>query len=429
MTSKKDNPQSEPEKNQETLSTAAPAETSSDFVSSDSTSSNKDSKEAPSKAETAPTQEASPETKPTEPKPAKDNVKSNAEQMNKLDKQSKKGTKLATVAIVLAALLGGGLAIQMQQQQTQYEAQIAALRAELNQTRSAVDTQLAEVTQQAAAKATEVTHRAETVLEQQQKSIQSLQLAMADVKGRRPNDWLLAEADYLVKLAGRKLFLEHDVESATQLMESADQRIASLNDPSLTPLRKAMANDITKLKSVPLIDRDGLVLRLISLQQQVDALPLANAILPDAPQETQQVVSDDINNWQDNLMTSLKDFAENFITFRTRDGNVIPLLSPEQHFYLKENVKAKLETAIKSVYVEQQEIYTTSLKTAQEWSTSFFNQNDNTVQTFQSTLAKLAEQKVQVDYPVKLETQKQLSDVISERLRREVTSVIKEDKE
>lgn len=429
MTSKKDNPQSEPEKNQGTLSTAAPTETSSDSTSSDSTSSNTNSKEAQSKAETAPTQEASPEIKPTEPKPTKDNVKSNAEQMNKLDKQSKKGTKLATVAIVLAALLGGGLAIQMQQQQTQYEAQIAALRAELNQTRSAVDTQLAEVTQQAEAKATEVTHRAETVLEQQQKSIQSLQLAMADVKGRRPNDWLLAEADYLVKLAGRKLFLEHDVESATQLMESADQRIASLNDPSLTPLRKAMANDITKLKSVPLIDRDGLVLRLISLQQQVDALPLANAILPDAPQETQQVVSDDINNWQDNLMTSLKDFAENFITFRTRDGNVIPLLSPEQHFYLKENVKAKLETAIKSVYVEQQEIYTTSLKTAQEWSTSFFNQNDNTVQTFQSTLAKLAEQKVQVDYPVKLETQKQLSDVISERLRREVTSVIKEDKE
>lgn len=429
MTSKKDNPQSEPEKNQETLSTAAPTETSSDSTSSDSTSSNTDSKEAQSKAETAPTQEASPEIKPTEPKPAKDNIKSNAEQMNKLEKQSKKGTKLATVAIVLAALLGGGLAIQMQQQQTQYEAQIAALRAELNQTRSAVDTQLAEVTQQAEAKATEVTHRAETVLEQQQKSIQSLQLAMADVKGRRPNDWLLAEADYLVKLAGRKLFLEHDVESATQLMESADQRIASLNDPSLTPLRKAMANDITKLKSVPLIDRDGLVLRLISLQQQVDALPLANAILPDAQQETQQVVSDDINNWQDNLMTSLKDFAENFITFRTRDGNVIPLLSPEQHFYLKENVKAKLETAIKSVYVEQQEIYTTSLKTAQDWSTSFFNQNDNTVQTFQSTLAKLAEQKVQVDYPVKLEAQKQLSDVISERLRREVTSVIKEDKE
>ncbi len=434
MTSKKDNPKTEPEQNQETLSTAAPIETPSDSIPSDVISSNSDTKEAQPKAETAPIKEASSESKPTESKPTaqkstQDHSTSNVEQLNKLDKQSKRGTKLATVAIVLAVLLGGGLTVQMQQQQTQYEAQIAALRAELNQTRSSVDTQLAEITQQAAAKATEITHRAETVLEQQQKSIEGLQLAMADVKGRRPNDWLLAEADYLVKLAGRKLFIEHDVESATQLMESADQRIASLNDPSLTPLRKAMANDITKLKTVPLVDRDGLVLRLTSLQQQVDALPLANAILPEAPQQTQQMVSDDINNWQDNLMTSLKDFSENFITFRTRDGNVIPLLSPQQHFYLKENVKAKLETAIKSVYVEQQEIYSTALKTAQEWSTSFFNQNDNSVKAFQSTLAKLAEQNVQVDYPVKLETQKQLSDVINERLRREVTSVIKEDKE
>ncbi|WP_165312603.1 uroporphyrinogen-III C-methyltransferase [Vibrio ziniensis] len=429
MTSKKDNPQTEPEQNQETLSTAAPTVTPSDPISSDSMSSNTDSKEAQPKVQTAPIKEASPEMKPTEPTPVKNISASNVEQLNKLEKQSKKGTKLATVAIVLAVLLGGGLAMQMQQQQTQYEAQIAALRAELNQTRSTVDTQLAEATQQATAKATEITHRAETVLEQQQASIKSLQLAMADIKGRRPNDWLLAEADYLVKLAGRKLFIERDVESATQLMESADQRIASLNDPSLTPLRKAMANDITQLKTVPLVDRDGLVLRLTSLQQQVDALPLANAILPEAPQETQQVVSEDINNWKDNLMTSLKDFSDNFITFRTRDGNVIPLLSPQQHFYLKENVKAKLETAIKSVYVEQQEIYTTALKTAQEWSTSFFNQNDNTVKAFQSTLAKLAEQKVQVDYPVKLETQKQLADVISERLRREVSSVIQEDKE
>ncbi len=128
-------------------------------------------------------------------------------------------------------------------------------------------------------------------------------------------------------------------------------------------------------------------------------------------------------------MTSLKDFSENFITFRTRDGNVIPLLSPEQHFYLKENIKAKIETAIKSVYVEQQEIYATALGTAQQWSQSFFNQNNNTVKTFQTTLEQLAKQQVQVEYPVKLETQKQLSDVITQRLRREVSSVIQEDKE
>ena len=344
------------------------------------------------------------------------------------EKQGKRGVKLGTLAIVLSLLFGGGLTFQMQQKDAQYQAKIDALQAQLQQAQSSMQSQLSSVEQQAVTKALEATHRAETVLAQQQKSIESLQVAVADVKGRRPNDWLLAEADYLVKLAGRKLFLEHDAVSATKLMESADQRIAALNDPSLVPLRKSMANDITKLKTIPLIDREGLVLRITALQQQVDTLPLASAILPQAEQQQTQAVSQDIYDWQNNLLTSLKDFSDNFITFRTRDGNVIPLLSPQQHFYLKENIKAKLETAIKAIYVEQQDLYTTALTTADKWSATFFNQDSKEVTEFNQALELLSKQQVQVDYPVKLETQQQLSDVIRERLRREVTTLVTEDK-
>ena len=339
------------------------------------------------------------------------------------EKQGKRGVKLGTVAIILSIIFGGGLAYKLHQQQADYQAQIAQLKSQLKSTQASMKQELSRVQEETIEKATTVTHKAEVVLGQQQKSIESLQLAVADVKGRRPNDWLLAEADYLVKLAGRKLFLEHDVESATQLMESADQRIAALNDPSLVKLRKAMANDITKLRTIPLIDRDGLVLRLTALQQQVDKLPLANALLPEAEAVENTEVSEDITNWQDNLMTSLKDFSENFITFRTRDGNVIPLLSPEQHFYLKENIKAKLETAIKAVYQEQGEIYTTSLKTADKWALAFFNQDDNSVKEFNKTVNQLSQQNIQVEYPTKLQSQSQLSDVIRERLRREVTTM------
>ncbi|EGR0942754.1 uroporphyrin-III C-methyltransferase, putative [Vibrio cholerae] len=331
------------------------------------------------------------------------------------------GKKLASVALLLVLALGAGFAYVHQQQKSQFNNQLQAVRAELKQTRDALNAQLEQTVSKATSQATEITHRAETVLEQQQKSIESLQLAVADIKGRRPNDWLLAEADYLVKLAGRKLFLEHDVETATQLMESADQRIAALNDPSLTPLRKAMANDITTLKNIPLIDRDGLVLRLISLQQQIDSLPLANAILPADQPQTSQAVSENIDDWQTNLKNSLKAFADNFITFRSRDGNVIPLLSPTQHFYLRENLQAKLETAIKGVYTEQQPLYRTALDTAAQWSTSFFNPDDKAVQSFNAALAQLAQQQVQVEYPVKLQAQQQLADVINERLRRSVS--------
>lgn len=347
----------------------------------------------------------------------------------KSDKRAKRSIKLSVIAISLSIIFSGGIAYQMQQKDAVYQAKINALQTQLTQTQSQLAAEINQIKQETQTKADQLTHKTDVALNQQQKSIDSLQLAIADIKGRRPNDWLLAEADYLVKLAGRKLFLEHDIVSATKLMESADQRIAELNDPSLVPLRKAMARDITQLKIIPLIDREGLVLRLTTLQQQVDTLPLANAMLPETQQQSAPQVSENINDWQNNLVSSLKDFSENFITFRTRDGNAIPLLSPEQHFYLKENLKAKLETAIKAVYAEQQEIYTTALSTADKWSASFFNSDDQSVQQFNHALLQLSKQNIQVQYPVKLETQHELADVITERLRREVSPMsVTEDK-
>ncbi|MBF4258181.1 heme biosynthesis operon protein HemX [Vibrio anguillarum] len=347
----------------------------------------------------------------------------------KSDKRAKRSIKLSVITISLSIIFSGGIAYQMQQKDAVYQAKINALQTQLTQTQSQLAAEINQIKQETQVKADQLTHKTDVALNQQQKSIDSLQLAIADIKGRRPNDWLLAEADYLVKLAGRKLFLEHDIVSATRLMESADQRIAELNDPSLVPLRKAMARDITQLKIIPLIDREGLVLRLTTLQQQVDTLPLANAMLPETQQQSAPQVSENINDWQNNLVNSLKDFSENFITFRTRDGNAIPLLSPEQHFYLKENLKAKLETAIKAVYAEQQEIYTTALSTADKWSASFFNSDDQSVQQFNHGLLQLSKQNIQVQYPIKLETQHELADVITERLRSEVSPMsVTEDK-
>ncbi|MBE8607862.1 uroporphyrinogen-III C-methyltransferase [Vibrio sp. OPT10] len=350
------------------------------------------------------------------------------EQIEKAEKQGKRGVKLGAIAIAISIIFSGGIAFQMQQKSAEYSAEIAALQVELKNTQSAVNKDLQTIKQETIQEASHAVEKTQVVQSQQQKSIQSLQLAVADVKGRRPNDWLLAEADYLVKLAGRKLFLEHDAVSATKLMESADQRIAALNDPSLVSLRQSMTNDITKLRTIPLIDRDGLVLRITSLQQQVDHLPLANAILPEAAVVEKKAVSSDINDWQNNLMTSMKDFSENFITFRSRDGEVIPLLSPEQHFYLRENIKGKLETAIRAVYKEQGDVYNAALKTANEWSTAYLNQDNQSVIEFEKAIKQLSEQNISVKYPVKLESQNELSDVIRERLRREMTVMTTEEK-
>jgi uroporphyrin-3 C-methyltransferase len=335
----------------------------------------------------------------------------------------KKGRRLGTVAIIISILLSGGAFLTSQQQVTQQQIHIAQLEQQLKSADSTFDAKLVTAEQRITDKADEIVRKATVLMQQQDKSIASLQLAIADVKGRRPNDWLLAEADYLVKMAGRKLWLEHDVVSATRLMENADQRISALNDPSLTPLRRAMADDIATLKAIPLIDRDGLVLKLNSLEQQINKLPLASAVLPEAEAVEQKKVSTNINDWQSNLMQSLDNFAGHFITYRVREGNVIPLLSPEQHFYLKENIKGKLLLASKALYREQSEVYVTSLESAKLWSSQYFQQDDPAVKSFMAQLDSLTKFKVDVRYPQKMKTQALLSDFISERLRRNVQAV------
>lgn len=341
------------------------------------------------------------------------------------------GKKRATAALLIALILAGsvgGLSYYQYQRNLEYsqqlQTQVSALKGQVSENLETAQASFKEEL----AQAKDAARKAEIKVQQQEKSIHSLQKAITDIKGRSSNDWLLAEADYLLKMAGRKLFLEHDVVSATSLLESADQRIASLNDPSLVSLRQAMAEDIRALQSLPLVDQEGLVIQLMDLQKQVDQLPLTSAIIPKALEEkATQSISEDVNDWQENLTASLKRFSDSFITIRLRDGDVKPLLSPNQHFYLQENIKAKLETAIQAVGKENNTIYQASLATAQEWSKRFFDQNSSQVQLFEKQLATLAQKNIQVDYPVELSSQKPLTNIISERLRRSITALGEEE--
>ncbi|MGR5065895.1 uroporphyrinogen-III C-methyltransferase [Photobacterium sp. DNB22_13_2] len=337
------------------------------------------------------------------------------------------GSKTGAIAIALVIALGAGLYYHGHQQTQTQNSQMAALQQEISQLQSQLQSSLKTSQQETLSQVNSSLQRTETSIEQQEKSITGLQMALSEMKGRRPNDWLLAEADYLVKMAGRKLWLEHDTASATILLESADHRIAELNDPSLTPIRQAMHTDITALKAVARVDRDGLVLRLTSLQEEVGKLPLANAILPEAEVVETAEVSTSVDDWKTNMMTSLKNFSDHFITYRQRDGSVIPLLTPKQDFYLQENIKSKLETAIKSVYREQGELYTTSLAMAKDWAEQFYNMDDPAVQSFITTLEALGQENIEADYPSKLQSQALITDTISDRLRQQVKPLSTEE--
>ncbi|MFQ2552682.1 uroporphyrinogen-III C-methyltransferase [Aeromonas caviae] len=325
-------------------------------------------------------------------------------------KKGSSGTVLGGIAILLALGLAGGLYVHGHQNAVTQQAELVALKQQLADAMTRID--------QGSSKDAEQIGALGKSQQQLLEALDALQTKVLDLDDKRPNDWMLAESEYLVRMAGRKLWLEHDIVSAITLLGNADERIKALNDPSLMPIRKALAEDIAKLKGMPRVDREGLTLKLAALSDQIELLPLSTVSMPEAKSEPDQTVSTNPDEWQSNLKKNWVKFTENFITIRRRDGAVEALLSPQQEIFLRENLKTKLLQAQLAVYREQQSLYVDSLEKAQRWLTQYFDADNSATQYMQSELDKLKSEQIQFDYPDQFKTQTMLEQVLTERLQR-----------
>ncbi|WP_429065602.1 uroporphyrinogen-III C-methyltransferase [Aeromonas veronii] len=328
--------------------------------------------------------------------------------------KSRSGAVLGGVAILLALGLTGGLYLHGHKNAVAQQAELAQLKQQLASALSKID--------QTSSKDAEQLATLDQTQQRLQGEMQGLQNRVLDLNDKRPNDWMLAESEYLVRMAGRKLWLEHDLVSAITLLGNADERIAALNDPSLMPIRKALAEDIAKLKGMPRIDREGLTLKLAALSDQIELLPLSTVSMPEAKAEPDQAVSTNPDEWESNLKKNWVKFTENFVTIRRRDGAVEALLSPQQEIFLRENLKTKLLQAQLSVYREQQALYEDSLDKAQRWLTQYFDTDNSATRYMQGEIDKLKGEQIQIDYPAQFKTQAMLEQVLTERLQRILAS-------
>ncbi|WP_033138226.1 uroporphyrinogen-III C-methyltransferase [Aeromonas finlandensis] len=328
--------------------------------------------------------------------------------------KSRSGAVLGGVAILLALGLTGGLYLHGHKNAVAQQAELAQLKQQLASALSKID--------QTSNKDAEQLAALDQTQQRLQGEMQGLQNRVLDLNDKRPNDWMLAESEYLVRMAGRKLWLEHDLISAITLLGNADERIAALNDPSLMPIRKALAEDIAKLKGMPRIDREGLTLKLAALSDQIELLPLSTVSMPEAKTEPDQAVSTNPDEWESNLKKNWVKFTENFVTIRRRDGAVEALLSPQQEIFLRENLKTKLLQAQLSVYREQQALYEDSLDKAQRWLTQYFDTDNSATRYMQGEIDKLKGEQIQIDYPAQFKTQAMLEQVLTERLQRILAS-------
>ena len=339
------------------------------------------------------------------------------ENSGKKNSGNKTSLVLSAVAIAIALAAGVGLfSLNKQQVSRQNETstvlgeQVAALLKAQESQKNAFESLL----KQQAEQLTDAKHQQEALTKQ----LEEVQQKVAVISGSDAKTWLLAQADFLVKSAGRKLWSDQDVTTAAALLKSADASLADMNDPSLIGARRAITDDITSLSAVSQVDYDGIILKVNQLANQIDNLRLADNNNDDSPMDSDsEELSSSIGEWRVNLQKSWQHFMDSFITIRRRDETAVPLLAPNQDVYLRENIRSRLLVAAQAIPRHQEETYKQALDNVSTWVRAYYDTEDATTKAFLEDVDKLSQQSITMSVPENLQSQAILEKLMQTRVR------------
>lgn len=312
--------------------------------------------------------------------------------------QKKKRTILSWINLVLIIILFialGFLAFLGWQQVQVSAGEMAVLRDRLEQTKARADA-LSASEQDILRQARLLTDSASSLKEQVEFNTDRL----GKLPGAERQDWLLAETEYLLRLANQRLQLENDWEGAISMLTAADNVLVETRNPRMNPVRALIAREVLALRAVPAIDDIGAIHRLQALQEALEALPwIPERIAPSAPATPEATKTLEEQAWYWQILDHVKRAVLNAVRFRTRDEPIEAPLSPSQQYYLQQNMHLMLEQAQVALMRHQTDLYTHSLKRVMAWLDEYLVVEDEQTRAARASLEELQAWNVDPELP------------------------------
>lgn len=235
-------------------------------------------------------------------------------------------------------------------------------------------------------------------LESLKKLLQQQRRRLLELGTTDRSDWMLAEVEYLLRLANQRLVMTRDVNSALALLNSADGIIRELDDATLYTLREAIAADAAALRAAPRVDVEGSWLRIQALVGEVDRLLLFE--LPDLQPAEEPLVPDAglVDKLQHGIRAALAHFSS-YIVIRRRDEPYQALLDPQWEGLVRQNLRMLLEQSRSALLNGNQKLYQQSLANTRRWLGEFFSFNEAAVTALDSELESLEGLQISPELP------------------------------
>lgn len=209
----------------------------------------------------------------------------------------------------------------------------------------------------------------------------------------------LAEVEQMLLIAGQQLQLSANVKAALIAMQSADARLQRMDRPAFNGLRKAIGQDMDKLRALPGVDITGINLQLDNLIAAVDELPLVYQQRVAKKEEAVQTSAPKNETAWQKLLREIWQDAKQLVRIEDTGKAEIPLLPPNQEFFLRENLKLRLLSARLALLSRDEDGFRYELKTAQLWTARYFDGKSNEVMRMLAGMKKIAVSPVSIELP------------------------------
>jgi uroporphyrin-3 C-methyltransferase len=175
---------------------------------------------------------------------------------------------------------------------------------------------------------------------------------------RSRDETLVVDIESALRFAQQQAQMTGSTEPLLAALLSAQKRVQRAAQPRLTPVARALEKDLERLKNLPAFDIPGLMVKLDEGVALVEGLTLANTVRDSQSQIRQQAEISGQQSpptWWMAVLTRMGDQIKGLVRVSTLEAPESALLSPDQAFFLRENLKLKILNARLGLLARQKE--------------------------------------------------------------------------
>jgi uroporphyrin-3 C-methyltransferase len=243
---------------------------------------------------------------------------------------------------------------------------------------------------------------------------------------RSRDENVLADVEAALRVAMQQAALTGSTDPIVTILKQSDERLARYNNPRLERVRRAVARDLDRVRSASAVDVPSLTIRLDEAVRLVDELPLISTperataagraavasaaqrgmSAPRAGSAASGVPGVAPPAWVASIERAWEGFSVPFfgelrqaVRVTSIEHPEAMLMTPDQSFFLRENVKLRLLNARLSILSRQFDLAQADLLQAQTALDRYFDHSSRRVVAVSDLLRQVGIQARQVSFP------------------------------